>query len=96
MILVQTFAALIKGYGIEPVKLQNPVDNLAHGTTCVAIRFKDGVILAGDRRATSGHHISHRTLDKVFSLIPTLELLFWSCRAGYRDGETISASTRTL
>ena len=60
------FAALIKGYGIEPLKLQNPVDNLAHGTTCVAIRFKDGVILAGDRRATSGHHISHRTLDKVF------------------------------
>ena len=60
------FAALIKGYGIEPLKLQNPVDNLAHGTTCVAIRFEDGVILAGDRRATSGHHISHRTLDKVF------------------------------
>ena len=60
------FAALIKGYGIEPLKLQNPVDNLAHGTTCVAIRFEDGVILAGDRRATSGHHISHRPLDKVF------------------------------
>ena len=46
--------------------MQHPVDNLAHGTTCVAIRYKDGVVLAGDRRATSGHHISHRTLEKVF------------------------------
>ena len=91
------FAALIKGYGIEPLKLQNPVDNLAHGTTCVAIRFEDGVILAGDRRATSGHHISHRTLDKVFqSDYPLWSCYFWSCRACYRDGETISASTRTL
>ena len=61
-----SFAALIQEYGIEPLTLQNPIDNLAHGTTCVAIRFKDGVVLAGDRRATSGHHISHRTLDKVF------------------------------
>ena len=33
------FAALIKEYGIEPLKLQNPVDNLAHGTTCVAIQI---------------------------------------------------------
>ena len=46
--------------------MQHSVDNLAHGTTCVAIRYKDGVVLAGDRRATSGHHISHRTLEKVF------------------------------
>lgn len=37
-----------------------------HGTTCVAIRFADGVLLAGDRRATSGHLISHRTIEKVF------------------------------
>ena len=37
-----------------------------HGTTCVAIRFADGVLLAGDRRATSGNLISHRTLEKVF------------------------------
>ena len=60
------FVALIQEYGVEPLRVQHPVDNLAHGTTCVAIRYKDGVVLAGDRRATSGHHISHRTLEKVF------------------------------
>jgi proteasome beta subunit len=38
-----------------------------HGTTVVAAKFVDGVIMAGDRRATSGNLISHRTMRKVFS-----------------------------
>ena len=36
-----------------------------HATTCVAIRFADGVLMAGDRRATSGNLISHRAMEKV-------------------------------
>jgi proteasome beta subunit len=40
--------------------------SIAHGTTVVAIRYADGVIMAGDRRATAGHLISHRTMEKVF------------------------------
>ena len=36
-----------------------------HATTCVALRFADGVIMAGDRRATSGNLISHRGMEKV-------------------------------
>jgi proteasome beta subunit len=39
---------------------------IAHGTTVVAIRYGDGALMAGDRRATSGHLISHRTMEKVF------------------------------
>ena len=34
-------------------------------TTCVALRYADGVVMAGDRRATSGNLISHRTMEKV-------------------------------
>jgi proteasome beta subunit len=37
-----------------------------HGTTVVAIRYADGVVMAGDRRATSGNLIAHRTMEKVF------------------------------
>jgi len=37
-----------------------------HGTTVLAIRYGDGVVMAGDRRATSGHLISHRSIEKVF------------------------------
>ncbi|MDQ3544072.1 MAG: proteasome subunit beta [Actinomycetota bacterium] len=36
-----------------------------HATTCVAVRFADGVVMAGDRRATSGNLISHRAMEKV-------------------------------
>ena len=46
-----------------------PVDarfQVTHGTTCVAVRYADGVVMAGDRRATSGNFISHRTIEKVF------------------------------
>ncbi len=36
-----------------------------HATTVVAMRFADGVIMAGDRRATIGHTIAYRKMDKV-------------------------------
>jgi proteasome beta subunit len=37
-----------------------------HGTTVVALRFADGIVMAGDRRATEGHAIAHRAMEKVF------------------------------
>jgi len=36
-----------------------------HATTCVALKFDNGVVMAGDRRATSGNLISHRAMEKV-------------------------------
>ncbi|MGH9184602.1 MAG: proteasome subunit beta [Acidimicrobiales bacterium] len=39
---------------------------VSHGTTVIAIRYADGVVMAGDRRATSGNLISHRTMEKVY------------------------------
>lgn len=41
--------------------------NAPHGTTIVAVTFKGGVLLAGDRRATSGNLIASRDLEKVFT-----------------------------
>jgi proteasome beta subunit len=38
---------------------------VAHGTTICAVRYSDGVIMAGDRRATAGSAIAHRMLEKV-------------------------------
>jgi proteasome beta subunit len=37
-----------------------------HGTTVVAVRFADGVVMAGDRRATAGYTIANRRMEKVF------------------------------
>ncbi len=39
---------------------------IPHGTTVLAARYGDGVVMAGDRRATSGNLISHATIEKVF------------------------------
>ncbi|WP_236793043.1 proteasome subunit beta [Amycolatopsis sp. GM8] len=36
-----------------------------HGTTIVAVTFSGGVLIAGDRRATSGNLIASRDMDKV-------------------------------
>lgn len=36
-----------------------------HATTCVALRYDGGVVMAGDRRATAGNLISHRSMEKV-------------------------------
>ena len=38
----------------------------SHATTVLAVRSSGGVVVAGDRRATSGHLISHRDMRKVF------------------------------
>jgi proteasome beta subunit len=39
---------------------------MVHATTVLAIRFADGVVMAGDRRATSGYTIASRRIEKVF------------------------------
>jgi proteasome beta subunit len=38
-----------------------------HGTTVLALKFADGVVMAGDRRATEGYLIADERIDKVFS-----------------------------
>lgn len=37
-----------------------------HGTTVLALRYRDGVVMAGDRQATLGLQVSSRRVDKIF------------------------------
>ena len=37
-----------------------------HGTTIISIALPDGVVMAGDRRATMGNLIAQRDIEKVF------------------------------
>src|SRR5207342_1030215 len=60
-----SFPDLLRRIGMSP-DVVNVGDHLVpHATTCVAMRFADGVVMAGDRRATSGNLISHRGMEKV-------------------------------
>jgi proteasome beta subunit len=61
------FPELLRRVGLTTAvsaDLARSVD-VPHATTCVALRFADGVVMAGDRRATSGNLISHRSMEKV-------------------------------
>jgi proteasome beta subunit len=61
------FARLLDRLGLAArVPEAGALDKITHGTTIVALRYEDGVLMAGDRRATAGSDIAHRNMDKVF------------------------------
>ncbi|MGD0882467.1 MAG: proteasome subunit beta [Acidimicrobiales bacterium] len=65
------FAGLIRrlripGHPVVGSPSTTSTDGFRHGTTVVALRYADGVVMAGDRRATEGHAIAHRAMEKVF------------------------------
>ena len=53
---------LLPGHG----RSAHPMPDVPHGTTIVALTCADGVVLAGDRRATMGNLIAQRDIEKVF------------------------------
>jgi len=65
-----SFVSLLKRLAVpesrREMKELPQATNLRHGTTVAAMRFADGVIMAGDRRATEGNLIAHRAMQKVF------------------------------
>jgi proteasome beta subunit len=64
-----SFTNVLRRVGLDPFAPLAPTGpppfELRHGTTIVAIRYIDGVLMAGDRRATAGSTIAHRAMDKV-------------------------------
>src|SRR5690348_3585631 len=44
------------------------IPSLPHGTTVLAIKYRNGVVIAGDRRATEGFQIAGRQMEKVFKV----------------------------
>jgi proteasome beta subunit len=73
-----SFAELLRRVGLSPLPAVQPTVGAAgggssapadlglpHATTCVALTYADGVVMAGDRRATAGNLISSRTMEKV-------------------------------
>lgn len=55
---------LLPGTGTGPAGL--PTESVPHGTTIVALKYPGGVVMAGDRRATQGHMIASRDVQKVY------------------------------
>ncbi len=47
-------------------EVQGDAPPLPHGTTVLALRYRDGVIMAGDRQATEGFQVAHRRIEKIY------------------------------
>lgn len=68
------FAAILRRRGVlAPVGPVGPVVKMAdvpqtQATTILAFKFADGVLVAGDRRATSGHTVVYDRADKVLEI----------------------------
>jgi proteasome beta subunit len=45
----------------------SPVESLPHATTIVAVATAEGVVMAGDRRATMGNLVASRDIEKVYA-----------------------------
>ena len=56
--------------GRRPLPPGVMADIAPHGTTIVAISCADGVVMAGDRRATMGNLIASRDIEKVHAADP--------------------------
>jgi len=48
--------------------MTNDETTMKTGTTTIAIRCKDGIVLAADKRATAGTMIANKWVDKIFAV----------------------------
>ncbi|HEX5696136.1 MAG TPA: proteasome subunit beta [Acidimicrobiia bacterium] len=64
-----SFSDLLDSLGAKPTLSLPPGEKTPlspEGTTVLALRYLDGVVMAGDRRATEGNLVAHRRIRKVF------------------------------
>jgi len=69
----EDFSSLLRRQGLYPAAPQihgGPQANLPHteATTILAFKFEDGVLVAGDRRATAGNVVVYDRADKVLEI----------------------------
>ena len=56
----------LPGEGVPTPAESHGVLGVPTGTTILALRYGEGVIIAGDRQATEGYQVAHRRIEKVY------------------------------
>ena len=65
-----SFVELLRRRRPEALPPSLPVSgalDVPQGTTVLGLRFADGIVMAGDRRATAGYAIADAKMKKVFA-----------------------------
>ncbi len=60
------WGSFITDQGSNQLSLPGHLPSWPHGTTVLAFTYDNGVLIAGDRRATEGFQIAANRMDKVF------------------------------
>lgn len=65
-----SFYELLRAHGLQPTWEVGELDTAPlaapEATTVLALRYAEGAVMIGDRRATEGHTIAHRRIQKVY------------------------------
>src|SRR5512145_710806 len=65
-----SFVDLLRRESPQVLAAQGPAaersPDVPHGTTVLALKYRDGVIMSGDRQATAGFQVASRRIDKIF------------------------------
>lgn len=66
-LLRQQEPALLPQCAAEGVESREGMPPVPLGTTVLALRYRDGVVVAGDRQATEGYQVASRRIEKVYA-----------------------------
>ena len=66
-----SFAELLRRTSPDLLPAREPgvdgdVPAVPHGTTVLALRYRDGIVMAGDRQASEGYQVASRRIEKIF------------------------------
>ncbi len=59
--------ALVPQFAPEGRESREGAPQVPIGTTVLALRYRDGVVIAGDRQATEGYQVASRRIEKVYA-----------------------------
>lgn len=66
-LLRQQEPALLPHFAAEGPEAREAAPPLPVGTTVLALRYREGVVIAGDRQATEGTQVASRRIEKVYA-----------------------------
>jgi len=66
-LLRQQEPALVPQFAADRVEPREGMPPVPTGTTVLALRYQEGVIIAGDRQATEGYQVASRRIEKVYA-----------------------------